>query len=115
MNRKICSMPIRASIDCCLISDHTHLMTDHKVRIEFINKLPSFWFGSFFSSGNMNIIAAIEDPRVIRKILEHMGLDTKPPPLKLARGPPKVQYHFEDDLNQQYLEMNFDNFHQSAD
>jgi hypothetical protein len=31
----------------------------------------------------MNIIAAIEDPRVIRKILEHMGLDTKPPPPKI--------------------------------
>ena len=31
--------------------------------------------------GKMKIIAAIEDPKVIRKILEHMGLDTKPPPL----------------------------------
>jgi hypothetical protein len=29
----------------------------------------------------MKIIAAIEDPKVIRKILEHMGLETKPPPL----------------------------------
>jgi hypothetical protein len=65
--------------------------------------------------GNMKIIAAIEDPKVIRKILEHMGLETKPPPLHPARGPPKVHHHFEDDFNQQHFEMNFDNFNQSAD
>ena len=76
----------------------------------------------------MKIIAAIEDPKVIRKILEHMGLATKPPPLHPARGPPKAQHHFEDDFNQQHFEMNpqehevrtssagnFDNFNQSAD
>jgi hypothetical protein len=76
----------------------------------------------------MKILAAIEDPKVIRKILEHMGLDTKPPPLKSARGPPKVQHHFEDDFAQQHCNMNpqehevrttsagdFDNFNQSAD
>ena len=63
----------------------------------------------------MKIIAAIEDPKVIRKILEHMGLDTKPPPLKPARGPPKVKDHFEDDFAQQHFDMNFDNFNQSAD
>ena len=78
--------------------------------------------------GKMKIIAAIEDPKVIRKILEHMGLDTKPPPLHPARGPPKLQHHFEDDFNQQRFDMNpqehevrtslagnFDNFNQSAD
>lgn len=65
--------------------------------------------------GRMKIIAAIEDPKVIRKILDHMGLDTKPPPLYPARGPPKVQHHFEDDFNQQLFNMNFDNFNQSAD
>jgi hypothetical protein len=65
--------------------------------------------------GNMKIIAAIEDPAVIRKILEHMGLDTKPPTLHPARGPPKVQHHFEDDFAQQNFEMNFDNFNQSTD
>jgi len=65
--------------------------------------------------GNMKIIAAIEDPKVIRKILQHMGRSTKPPPLHPARGPPKQQHHFEDDFNQQHYEMNFDNFNQSAD
>ena len=65
--------------------------------------------------GKMKIIAAIEDPKVIRKILEHMGLDTKPPRLMPARGPPKVQHHFEDDFAQQHFDMNFDNFNQSAD
>jgi len=63
----------------------------------------------------MKIIAAIEDPNVIRKILEHMGLETKPPPLYPARGPPKVQHHFEDDFAQQHFDMNVDNFNQSAD
>ena len=63
----------------------------------------------------MKIIAAIEDPKVIRKILEHMGLDTKPPPLYPARGPPKHEHHFEDEYFQQHFEMNFDNFNQSAD
>jgi hypothetical protein len=60
--------------------------------------------------GKMKIIAAIEDPKVIRKILEHMGLDTKPPPLHLARGPPKAQHHCEDDFAQQDFEMSFDIF-----
>lgn len=66
--------------------------------------------------GRMKIIAAIEDPAVIRKILDHLGLDTKPPPLKPARGPPKAhQHHFEDNFNQQHFEMNFDNFNQFAE
>jgi hypothetical protein len=65
--------------------------------------------------GKMKIIAAIEDPKVIRKILEHMRLETKPPPLHPARGPPKVQHHFEDNFAQQHFEMNYDNFNQSAD
>jgi len=60
--------------------------------------------------GKMKIIAAIEDPKVIRKILEHMGLDTKPPPLYPARGPPKHEHHFEDEYFQQHFEMNFDKF-----
>ena len=72
-----------------------------------------FVYHSFM--GKMKIIAAIEDPKVIRKILEHMGLDTKPPRLMPARGPPKVQHHFEDDFAQQHFDMNFDNFNQSAD
>lgn len=42
-------------------------------------------------AGRMKIIAAIEDPKVIRKILEHMGIPTKPPTLHPARGPPKYE------------------------
>ena len=37
----------------------------------------------------MKIIACIEDPPVIRKILDHLGLPTKPPVVWPARGPPK--------------------------
>jgi hypothetical protein len=65
--------------------------------------------------GNMKIIAAIEDPKVIRKILEHMGLATKPPPLHPARGPPKQHNHFEDNFNQSRFEMNFDSFNSFSD
>lgn len=38
--------------------------------------------------GKMRIIAAIEEPPIIRKILDHLGLSTKPPPIHPARGPP---------------------------
>ena len=38
----------------------------------------------------MKIIAAIEDPPVIRKILEHLGLPSKPPMPWPARGPPPI-------------------------
>jgi len=54
--------------------------------------------------GKMKIIAAIEDPKVIRKILDHMGLDTKPPQLTPARGPPLRDSHFPDDFLQQHFE-----------
>ena len=56
-------------------------------------------------SGKMKIIAAIEDPKVIRKILEHMGLPTKPPTLHPARGPPMQKYHVEDDFSQSSFDM----------
>jgi hypothetical protein len=39
-------------------------------------------------SGKMRIIAAIEDPPIIKKILMHLGLPTKPPTPWPARGPP---------------------------
>ena len=63
----------------------------------------------------MKIIAAIEDPKVIRKILDHNGLQTLPPPLYPAWGPPKHQHHFEDDFSQQYFEMNFDSLNSFSD
>lgn len=40
-------------------------------------------------AGQMKIIAAIEDPPVIKKILEHLGLPSKPPMPWPARGPPQ--------------------------
>lgn len=61
--------------------------------------------------GKIKIIAAIEDPKVIRKILEHMGLPAKPPLLAPARGPPKLHHHFDDGSFQQ----SFDDFNQSVD
>jgi hypothetical protein len=36
----------------------------------------------------MKIIASIEDPQVIKKILSHLGLPTKAPTIFPARGPP---------------------------
>jgi len=44
-------------------------------------------------SGNMKIIAAIEDPKVIKKILAHLGLPTKAPTPWPARGPPEQLYN----------------------
>jgi len=44
-------------------------------------------------SGQMKIIAAIEDPSVIKKILEHLGLPSKPPMPWPARGPPQNGDH----------------------
>ena len=43
--------------------------------------------------GKMKIIAAIEDPLVIKKILTHLGLPTRPPTPWLARGPPPTHEH----------------------
>ena len=39
-------------------------------------------------SSQIKIIAAIEDPKIIKKILEHMGLPSTAPRLHPARGPP---------------------------
>jgi hypothetical protein len=38
--------------------------------------------------GKVRIISAIEDPPVISKILNHLGLPSDPPRLHPARGPP---------------------------
>ena len=65
--------------------------------------------------GKMKIIAAIEDPKVIRKILDHNGLPTKPPSLHPARGPPGHQHHFEDDFSQPPFDMNFDSLNGFSD
>lgn len=40
--------------------------------------------------GRARIIAFIEDPVVIRRILTHLGLPTASPPLAPARGPPQL-------------------------
>lgn len=39
--------------------------------------------------GNIKIIAAIEDPQVIKKILNHLGLPSTAPAISPARGPPQ--------------------------
>jgi hypothetical protein len=39
--------------------------------------------------GRMKLIAMIEDPVVIAKILNHLGLPTEPPVAKPARAPPE--------------------------
>lgn len=50
--------------------------------------------------GKTKIITAIEDPPVIRKILEHLGLPSKPPPILPARGPPS-RHQGDDEYSQQ--------------
>jgi hypothetical protein len=44
--------------------------------------------------GQCRVIACIEDPKVIRKILSHLGLPTQGVHLKPARGPPDRQLEF---------------------
>jgi hypothetical protein len=38
--------------------------------------------------GRMSLIATIDDPRIIRKILGHLGLPTEVPQPRPARPPP---------------------------
>ena len=42
-------------------------------------------------SGQVKVIASIEDPKVITKILEHLGLDSQAPIPLPARGPPGAE------------------------
>ena len=53
--------------------------------------------------GKMKIIAAIEDPLVIKKILAHLGLPTRAPAISPARGPPVPA----DDDVQQFPDFDF--------
>jgi hypothetical protein len=51
--------------------------------------------------GRMRIIAAVEDPKVIKKILDHLGLPSTPPPIRAARGPPLAEW---EEFNQTFIE-----------
>ena len=46
-------------------------------------------------SGRLRVIAAIDDPSVVRKILAHLGLPTERPTIAPARSPPE-QFDFDD-------------------
>jgi len=41
-----------------------------------------------FCGGRRKVLAFLTDPHVIRKILDHLGLATEPPPLAPVRAPP---------------------------
>lgn len=51
--------------------------------------------------GKMRIIAAVEEPEVIKKILDHLGLPSTAPQIKAARGPPPEVWH---EYNQTFIE-----------
>ncbi len=55
-------------------------MTEHQIY-SFLYSLPF----TCFTGGPFSILAAIEDPAVIAKILSHLGLPTRPPPRAPAR------------------------------
>jgi len=45
-------------------------------------------------TGKLKVIASIEEPRVIKKILEHIGLDSQVPSPHAARAPPgEAEFH----------------------
>ena len=46
--------------------------------------------------GRMRVIAFIEDARVARRILEHLGLPTEVPTVKPARAPPQASFDWSD-------------------
>jgi hypothetical protein len=48
----------------------------------------------------MRIIAAVEAPEVIKKILDHLGLPSTPPPIRAAHGPPLAE---REEFNQLFI------------
>ena len=42
--------------------------------------------------GKVKVLAVIEDPQVIEKILKHLRLDPVPPQIWPARGPPQQEH-----------------------
>ncbi len=48
--------------------------------------------------GRMRVIAAIEDPRVIRPILDCLGLSARAPPTAKARPTEQPELPFPDDV-----------------
>ena len=51
--------------------------------------------------GQIKIISAIKDPKIIKKILNHMGLPSTQPKLQPARGPPLLKQA--DIFKQEYI------------
>ncbi len=45
--------------------------------------------------GKLKVISSIEEPEVIKKILNHLGLESKPRELLPARGPPEEEEVFD--------------------
>jgi hypothetical protein len=43
----------------------------------------------------MRIIAFVTEPEVVRRVLIHLGLPDRPPPLAPARGPPQAELNFD--------------------
>lgn len=50
--------------------------------------------------GNVKVIASIEDPEVIKKILNHLGLESRAPTPWPPRGPPMTTTEYD-----QYTQM----------
>ena len=55
----------------------------------------------------MKIIACVEDPRVITKILDHLGLESQAPKPLPARGPPRSQKRVEAVLDDVFEAQDF--------
>jgi hypothetical protein len=42
--------------------------------------------------GKMRVLAFITEPRVVHRILDHVGLPTEAPPVAPARAPPQASF-----------------------
>ena len=82
----IVPIPSQATTECATDCDHAH---GARVRMSWARLLKRVFDLDVERcgqcGGKMRIIAAIEDPAVIERILTHLGLSAQPPPRAPAR------------------------------
>jgi hypothetical protein len=70
----------------CVIGTHTHLIGTSKAGL-----FPSHLTPCPHNRGKVRLLAAIQDPDSIERVLRAMGLPWQAPELAVARAPPEVE------------------------